>query len=236
MPDKYITLTDPVYAYALAQRTDANDPVMLELQGETRNLGEVGKLALTPDQASLIGMLVAALNAKWAVEIGAFTGISSISIARNLAPGGKLVCFDQDFKYTSMARRFWIKAGVQDRIDLRLGDARRLVPHYRPQTPLDFVFIDADKESYDTYYELMVPYVRTGGLIVFDNTLRGGQVADFVANKTPINRALDTLNRKLATDSRVCTLLLPLADGMTICRKLPPPGGDARRLVETRRV
>ena len=236
MPDKHFPLTDPVYAYALAQRTDANDPVMLELQNETRKLGEVGKLALTPEQGSLLGMLVAVLNTKWAVEIGAFTGISSISIARNLAPGGKLVCFDQDFKYTSIARRFWIKAGVQDRIDLRLGDARRLVPHYRPLSPLDFVFIDADKESYDSYYEMMVPHVRAGGLIVFDNTLRGGQVADFVANKTPINRALDTLNRKLATDSRVSTLLLPLADGMTICRKLPPPSGDARRSFDPRRV
>jgi caffeoyl-CoA O-methyltransferase len=236
MPDKYVALTDPVYGYALAQRSDANDPVMAELYAETFKLGEVARMMLTPEQASLLGMLVAATNTKWALEIGCFTGISSISIARHLAPGGKLFCFDQDFKYTSIARRAWIKAGIQDRIDLRLGDARRLVPHFRPQTPLDFVFIDADKESYDLYYNLILPFVRTSGLIIFDNTLRGGQVADFVANKTPINRAIDTFNRKLATDSRVASLLLPIADGMTICRKLPPPSGDARRLVDTRRV
>ncbi len=143
---------------------------------ETEKLGEVSQMAISPDQAGLISLLVALIGAKWAVEVGTFTGTSSISIARYLAPGGKLVCFDQDFKYTSIARRYWIEAGVQDRIDLRLGDAHRLLPHYRPQNLLDFVFIDADKEGYDFYYETLLPYVRTGGLILFDNMLRGGQV------------------------------------------------------------
>jgi caffeoyl-CoA O-methyltransferase len=168
--------------------------------------------------------------------VGTFTGTSSISIARHLAPGGKLVCFDQDFKFTSIARRYWIRAGLQDRIDLRLGDARRLVPHYRPQNQVDFVFIDADKESYDSYYEMLVPYVRTGGLILFDNMLRGGQVVDPIARNQPSIRAIDQLNRKLAVDSRVQTVLIPMADGLTICRKLPPPSGETRRLSDSRRV
>jgi len=233
---KQVTLTDALYNYVIAQRSNANDPILAALQMETQNLGEVSRMAISPDQAGLISLLVALIGAKWAVEVGTFTGTSSISIARHLAPGGKLVCFDQDFRYTSIARRYWIRAGVQDRIDLRLGDAHRLVPHFRPQNPLDFVFIDADKEAYDTYFELLVPHVRTGGLILFDNMLRGGEVVDPIAKNTPVNRAIDQLNRKLAVDIRVQSVLLPIADGLYVCRKLPTPGGEVRRMTDSRRL
>jgi caffeoyl-CoA O-methyltransferase len=236
MPEKHLPITDLVFSYAIAQRSDANDPVLAALQAETFALGEAGRLAITPDQASLISLLVALINAKWAVEVGTFTGISSIAIARQLALGGKLVSFDQDFRYTSIARRYWIKAGVQDRIDLRLGDAHRLISHFRPRDPIDFVYIDADKEGYDMYYEHLCPFVRAGGLILFDNTLRGGQVTDPVGRNQPINRALDALNRKLASDSRVQTVLMPMADGLTICRKLPPPGTSAGHRFDVRQL
>jgi caffeoyl-CoA O-methyltransferase len=237
MPAKYVQLTDPLYNYMIAQRSNANDPVFAALQVETQNLGEVSEMAISPDQASLLSLLVALIGAKWAVEVGTFTGTSSISIARHLAPGGKLVCFDQDFKYTSIARRYWMKAGVQDRIDLRLGDARRLVPHFRPTNPLDFVFIDADKEGYDTYYELLLPHVRAGGLILFDNMLRGGKVVHPVEKNMPENKAIDQLNRKLATDNRVQSVLIPVADGLYVCRKLQTPGTEARRInSDTRRL
>lgn len=236
MSGKYVNLTDDIYNYVLAQRSGAQDPILNALQVDTQSLGEIGRMAISPEQGTLISLLVALIGAKWAVEVGTFTGASSICIARYLAPGGKLVCFDQDFKYTSIARRYWIRSGLQERIDLRLGDARRLIPHYRPQTPLDFVFIDADKESYDTYYEMLIPFVRSGGLILFDNMLRGGEVADPVARNTPTNRAIDKLNRKLANDSRIQCVLVPMADGLTICRKLPPPSGDTRRVTESRRV
>jgi caffeoyl-CoA O-methyltransferase len=236
MPAKYVALTDTIYNYVISQRSDANDPLMAALQMETENLGEISRMAISPDQASLIGLLVALIGAKWAVEVGTFTGTSSISIARHLAPGGRLVCFDQDFKYTSMARRYWIRAGLQDRIDLRLGDARRLLPHYKPQNPLDFVFIDADKEAYDFYYETLIPYVRPGGLILFDNMLRGGQVVHPVEKNTPTNRAIDQLNRKLAADSRVQSVLIPMADGLVVCRKLYSAGSDGRRMGDSRRL
>jgi len=236
MPAKYVPLTDALYNYVIAQRSNANDPILTALQIETQNLGEIGRMAISPDQAGLISLLVALIGAKWAVEVGTFTGTSSIAIARHLAPGGKLVCFDQDFKFTSMARRYWIRAGVQDRIDLRLGDAHRLVPHFRPQNPLDFVFIDADKEAYDTYFELLIPHVRPGGLILFDNMLRGGEVVHPVQKNTPTNRAIDQLNRKLAVDSRVQSVLIPMADGLYVCRKLAPPGGDTRRMTDSRRL
>ena len=236
MPAKYVPLTDAIYHYVIAQRSNANDPLLASLQMETENMGEIGRMAISPDQATLISLLVALIGAKWAVEVGTFTGTSSISIARYLAPGGKLVCFDQDFKVTSIARRYWIRAGVQDRIDLRLGDARRLLPHYKPQNLLDFVFIDADKESYDFYYETLLPFVRTGGLILFDNMLRGGQVVDPVEKNTPVNRAIDQLNRKLAADNRVQSVLIPMADGLVVCRKLYTPGSDGRRMGDSRRV
>ena len=236
MPDKHVPITDPVYDYLLAQRSDANDPLLASLYADTLALGEVGRFAVTPEQWSLISLFCGLINVKWAVEVGTFTGISSIAIARNLAPHGKLVSFDQDFKYTSMARRYWIKAGLQERIELRLGDARRLLPHYRPRDPLDFVYIDADKESYDQYYQHLCPHVRTGGLILFDNTLRGGGVADPVGRNVPINRAMDAFNRKLATDSRVQVVLMPIADGFTICRKLPRPGSIAPRAPTARQL
>ena len=236
MPEKHVDLSDPVYQYLLAHRSDANDPLLAGLYADTLALGPVGRLAVTPLQSSLISLLAGLIGTKWAVEVGTFTGISSIAIARNLAPGGKLTCFDQDFKYTSMARRYWIKAGLQDRIDLRLGDARRLLPHFRPREPVDFVYIDADKESYGLYYDHICPFVRGGGLILFDNTLRGGELADPAARNKPINRAIDALNRKLAADSRVQVVLLPVADGMTICRKMPPPGAELRRVIDTRQL
>jgi caffeoyl-CoA O-methyltransferase len=235
MSGKYIALNDAIHSYVLAHRSHANDPVQEELLEETRKLGEVAQMSIGLDQASLIGLLVAAIGTKSAVEIGTFTGMSSIAIARYLLPGGKLVCFDQDFRYTSIARRYWIKANVQDRIELRLGDAHRLLPHYKPRELIDFVFIDADKESYDFYYETIMPFVRTGGLILFDNMLRGGELIDPVRKQKPANKAIDTLNRKLATDPRVQCVLVSIADGLTICRKNFVAGMDGRHMGESRR-
>jgi len=235
MAGKYIPLTDDIFNYVAAQRTQAFDPILNALQQDSETMGEGARMMIGPDQAGLISLLVPLIATKWAVEIGTYTGTSSICIARNLALGGKLVCFDHDFKVTSMARRYWIRSGLQDKIDLRLGDARRLLPHYKPQNLIDFVFIDADKESYDFYYETILPYVRPGGLILFDNMLRGGQVVHPVQKTHPVNRAIDSLNRKLATDIRVQCVMLPMSDGMTICRKLLIAGSEGRRSTDTRR-
>jgi caffeoyl-CoA O-methyltransferase len=237
MPAKYTPLTDALYDYVITQRSNANDPLLAALQIETENLGELARMAIGPDQGSLISLLVALIGTKLAVEVGTFTGTSSICIARSLAPGGKLICFDQDFKSTSIARRYWIKGGLQDRIDLRLGDAHRLLPHFKPQSLIDFVFIDAEKEGYDFYYETILPYVRTGGLILFDNMLRGGQVVHPVEKNTGATRAIDQLNRKLAADSRVQCVLVPIADGLVICRKLYTAAHEGRKLgTDSRRI
>lgn len=212
-------MTDELYAYLLEQRSFAEDPVLEALRAETESLGEVSNMAISPDQASLMTFLATLIGTRWAVEIGTFTGTSSISIARALPPGGKLICFEQDFRWTSIARRHWMKARVQDRIDLRLGKARDQLLHFRPPGPLDFVFIDADKESYDFYYESLLPHMRVGGLIIFDNMLRGGDVVDPIAKNTPENRAIDQLNRKLAADHRVQSVLISVADGLHLCLK-----------------
>jgi len=236
MSAKSVPLTDALHDYIVAQRSNANDPILNALVAETAALGGVSEMAITLDQAALLSMLVTLIGAKWAVEIGTFTGMSSISIARNLQPAGKLICFDQDLRYTGIAKRYWQKAGLLERIELKIGDARRLLPHYRPHNPIDFIFIDADKESYELYFEALMPYVRNGGLILFDNTLRGGRVIDPAHQNDPDVRAMRQLNAKLAQDPRLQTVLLPIADGLTICRKLNILGNDARRLTETRRI
>jgi caffeoyl-CoA O-methyltransferase len=215
----YLPFNDELYHYMLAQRSDANDPLLEALRRETKSLGDIANMAISPDQCSFMSLLVALTGAKWAVEVGTFTGSSSISIARSLAPGGKLICFDQEFKWTSIARRYWAKAGVLDRIELKLGNARDLLQRFRPSVQLDFVFIDADKEGYDFYYETLLPMVRTGGLIVLDNMLRGGQVVDPMERKSPGTRSIDQLNRKLAQDPRIQAVLTPIADGLFLCRK-----------------
>jgi caffeoyl-CoA O-methyltransferase len=220
MSSSYLPLTDQLYRYMLDQSTEARDPLLTELRRETRSLGSVAEMAISPDQCAFLTLLTGLIGARYAVEVGTFTGSSSISIARGLVAGGKITCFDQDFRYTSIARRYWYRAGVQDKIDLRLGDAHQLVQRYRPLGPLDLVFIDADKEAYDFYYESLLPFVRTNGLIIFDNMLRGGKVIDPVGRTEPATRAIDQLNRKLATDPRIQSVLIPVADGLYLCRKL----------------
>jgi caffeoyl-CoA O-methyltransferase len=223
MAAKYTSLTDDLYRYMAAHRSDARDPVLDALEAETANLGEVSRMAISRDQGSFITFLAATLGAKWALEVGTFTGSSSIGIARGLVSGGKLICYDQDFKWTSIARRYWMKAGVHEKIELRLGNAHDLLPRLRPIKPLDFVFIDADKEYYDFYYETLLPHVRPGGIILFDNMLMNGKVIDPTEKFVPAVRAIDQLNHKLAIDPRIHGVLIPMADGLYLCRKLPPP-------------
>jgi len=217
---KYTVLTDGLYDYMTRQRSGADDPVLEELRTETMKLGDVSVMAISLEQCSFLTFLVAAVGAKQAVEVGTFTGSSALSIARGLPPDGRLTCFDQADQWTGIAQRHWKKAGVSGQIELRLGDAARLVPAFKPAKPIDFVFIDANKEGYDLYYESLLPHVRTGGVIVFDNMLRHGEVVEPVEKQPVQTRAIDQLNRKLAKDPRVQSVLVPIADGLNLCRKL----------------
>jgi caffeoyl-CoA O-methyltransferase len=211
MGTKYVSLNDRRYRYLCRCRSDAADPLLQELRTETAALGkEVAKCQISDDQGTFLSILVAATGVKSAIEVGTFTGYSSLCIARALPPKGKLLCLDASEAWTAIARKYWAKAGLQNRID-RLKQLERGLT-------FDFAFIDAAKTEYDAYYELLLPHIRRNGLILFDNMLSGGRLGGRPL-KEPILRAIDALNHKLASDPRVEAVLLSVADGIQFCRK-----------------
>jgi len=215
---KYLSLDDRLYRYLCQCRSNASDPVLDALRKETELLGDVAQMQISREQGSLLTLLVAATRAKLAIEVGTFTGYSSICIARGLPKGGRLLCLDESAEWTAMARKYWAQAGVAKKIELRLGNAISTLKKISRGALFDFAFIDADKAEYDAYYELILPRVKTDGLVLFDNMLWGGRLGARHI-KDPSGRAIDELNRKLAGDPRVESVLLPIADGLQICRK-----------------
>ena len=215
---KYLPLNDRLYRYLSRRRSDADDPILQELRAETVALGDISRMQISEEQATFMGILAAAIGARSAIEVGTFTGSSSLCIARALPANGRLICLDQSHEWTAIARKYWARAGVQDRIELRLGAAIPLLQQLEPNLTFDFAFIDADKTEYDAYYELLLPRVRSNGLILFDNMLDGGKLGDKRV-KDARSRALDALNHKLAKDKRIEAVLLSVADGIQLCRK-----------------
>ena len=215
---KYTRVDDALHDYLLAHRSP-DDAVLEELRTETqRVLGTSAGMQISADEGTLLGLLVGALGARRVVEIGTFTGYSALCMARALPPDGRLVCCDVSEEYTAIARRYWQKAGVADRIELRLGPALDTLRGLPPE-PLDFAFVDADKENYLAYYEELVPRLRAGGLIAIDNVLWSGQVIR-EADQTPNTVAIRKLNDHVAADRRVQSVMLGLSDGVTLARKL----------------
>ncbi len=210
----------PALADYIAEcHSQSDDRLLAELREETAGLGGVSTMQISPEQGTFLSLLVAALGVKAPIEIGTFTGYSALCMARALSGGGKLLCLDVSREWTAIARRYWERAGVAERIELRLGDGAETLaaipeaPHY------DFAFTDADKTGYDRYYELLLPRLRPGSVLVFDNMLWRGRIVEETIDD-PDGRAIDTLNRKLASDPRVESVLLPVADGLHVCRKL----------------
>jgi caffeoyl-CoA O-methyltransferase len=190
-----------------------------KLRAQTAALGEeVSKCQISDEQGTFLSVLVGATGVKSAIEVGTFTGYSSLCIARALPAKGRLICLDASKQWTAVARKYWAKAGLQDRIDLRLGPAIASLQQLEPGLTFDFAFIDADKTEYDAYYELLLPRIRRNGLILFDNMLWGGRLGAG-AVKEATGRAIDALNHKLAGDKRVEAVLLSIADGIQLCRK-----------------
>jgi caffeoyl-CoA O-methyltransferase len=216
---KYIPLTDTLYRYLVDCRSHASDPILQSLRRETDALGDISKMQISEEQGSFMTLLVAAIGAKSAIEVGTFTGYSSICIARGLAQDGRLICLDESKEWTDIAQKYWGQAGVNQRIQLHLGSAVPLLQKLEPGFTFDFAFIDASKTEYDAYYELLLPRIRSNGLILFDNMLWGGRLGTGSITEAS-GRAIDALNRKLANDSRVQSVLLPIADGLQLCRKL----------------
>lgn len=212
-------ITDTLYEYALS--VGLREPeVFRELREETGKLTD-GEMQIAPEQGPLLALLVQLLGAKNCLEIGTFTGYSSLWVASALPPDGNLICCDVSEEYTELARKYWEKAGLAVKIDLRLGPAldtlqRLLTGGWRGL--FDYAFIDADKENYDAYYEACLLLVRPGGLIAIDNTLWDGKVADPKADD-PDTVAIRDLNAKLHGDNRVSLCFLPFADGLTLALK-----------------
>jgi O-methyltransferase len=193
--------------------------LMRELREETAALPESG-MQIGPDQGQLLGFLARLIGARRALEIGTFTGYSALAVALALPPDGKLICCDISEVWTATGRRYWQRAGVADRIDLRLGPALDTLAALETQGEagrFDLAFIDADKENYDRYYEACLRLIRPGGLIAIDNVLWDGKVAD-PADDRASTAALKALNRKIRGDDRVDLCLLPIGDGVTLVR------------------
>lgn len=216
---KYTALSDTLYEYMAAHRSP-DDAVVLELREETAALGGSSVMQIAPDQATFLRILVAAIGARRAIEVGTFTGYSALAIARGLPPDGRLLCMDVSEEWTSIARRYWDKAGLSDRIELRLGPAVETLRSLPEDPVYDFAFVDADKRGYPVYWEELVRRLRPGGLIAIDNVLWGGRVVDEAEQGEDVV-AIREFNELARTDTRVESVMLSVADGLTLARKLP---------------
>lgn len=194
--------------------------MLTRLREETQKL-PLSRMQISPEQGQFLGLLIEIIGARRALEVGVFTGYSSISVARALPEGGKLVACDVNEEWTAIARRYWRELGVEDRIELVLRPAVETLNELLGRGEagsFDFAFIDADKSSYDTYYERCLELVRPGGLIAIDNALWSGDVADESVDDAD-TRAIRALNAKIGADERVSVSLVPIGDGVLLAKK-----------------
>jgi predicted O-methyltransferase YrrM len=218
MANRTMGLSDELKEYVLDVGTREPD-VLARLREETASLPQ-HRMQVAPEQGALLAMLVELTEARRYLEVGTFTGYSSLAVALALPDDGRLVCCDVSEEWTAIARRYWDEAGVGHKVDLRIAPATETLDALiadGEESSYDLAFIDADKTGYDDYYERLLRLVRQGGLIAIDNVLWGGRVADESVDD-PDTAALRALNRKLATDQRVSLCLLPIADGVTLAR------------------
>jgi len=219
MSNRTLALDERLYRYLL-DHSARESPEAAALREATRHIPGSG-MQISPEQAHLMAFLVQAIGARRALEIGTYTGYSALAVALALPPQGKLVCCDVSEEWTSIGRRFWERAGVAHKIDLRLAPALDTLDRLLADGEggeFDFAFIDADKTNYDGYYERCLRLVRAGGIIAIDNVLWSGAVAD-PADTSPDTRALRALNAKLRDDDRITLSMLPIGDGLTLALK-----------------
>lgn len=219
MSTRTLGLEAPLYDYLLSVSL-REAPVLARLRTETASHPKVN-MQIAPEQGQFMALLARLIGARHCIEIGVFTGYSSLAVALALPDGGRIVACDVSDEYTAVARRYWAEAAVQDKVDLRLAPAaetlRGLIAAGESGR-YDFAFIDADKGGYAEYYERLLALLRPGGLIAVDNTLWGGSVAD-AADQDPDTRAIRAFNEKLHADERVDLSLVPIGDGLTLARK-----------------
>src|ERR1700759_4341117 len=202
--------------YLLAHCTPADD-ILRDLAAETRAaLPEEAGMQVSHDEGELLTLLVKLSGARDAVEVGVFTGYSGLCIARGLPADGHLLACDVSAEFTGVAQRYWKRAGVEGKIELRIAPAIETLKALPAKEAFDFAFIDADKTGYAGYYGELVPRMRPGGLLVLDNVLRGGNV---LRGTRPADVAIREINAAIAADERVESVMLPVRDGVTLVRK-----------------
>ena len=216
---KTLGLEAGIYNYLLSVSTQEPE-ILTQLRAETNRYPNA-RMQTTPDQGQFMSLLVRLLRAKKTLDVGVFTGYSSLWVALALPSNGQVIACDVNEEYTDIARRYWEKAGVADRIDLRLAPALETLDELLAAgeaESFDFAFIDADKINYEAYYERSLQLIRSGGLIVVDNTLWGGSVAD-AQNQAPSTQTIRAFNNKLHQDERVFISMVAIADGLTLALK-----------------
>lgn len=211
-------VTDEVRDYAVDHGRWRPDEVVRALHADTAALGDPAGMQIGDDQGQLLTLLARLVGARRAVEVGTFTGYSSLCIARGLADGGSLLCCDVSEEWTAIGRQAWERAGLADRIELRIAPAAETLRSLPAAAAFDLAFIDADKPGYPTYWEELVPRVRPGGLLLVDNVLWDGRIVDPAADDTN-GQALRAFNDLVAADDRVDAVVLTAFDGLTIARK-----------------
>jgi caffeoyl-CoA O-methyltransferase len=210
---------DEAAAAYSAAHSSGPDKLQLELQEVTeQQTGQAAGMQIGDDQAVLMEIIARAIGARRAVEVGTFTGYSALAVARGMGPKGRLLCCDISEEWTSIARQYWERAGVADRIELRLGPALDTLRALPPTEQFDLAFVDADKTGYGAYYDEILPRLRPGGLLLADNTLQSGRVMDTDVND-PSTEAIRAFNDRVAADPRVRVLLLPIGDGVSFVQK-----------------
>lgn len=219
MSNRTLSIDDRLYDYILSVGVDEAE-LLAQLRAETSRI-EFSEMQISPEQGQFMALLVKLMGVKHAIEIGTYTGYSSICIAGALSPGGRLVCCDSSEEWTRVARKYWALAGLEDRIVLRLDAALDTLQHMLDAGDagsVDFIFIDADKQNYAQYYEMALQLLRPGGLIAVDNTLWSGDVAK-PENSEPATRAIRSFNERISRDDRVFKSLVPIGDGLTLLLK-----------------
>lgn len=219
MSNYTLNLTPALYQYLL-DHSLREHVVLQALRQETAKLPS-SVMQISPEQGQFMALLIELMNAKKTLEVGVFTGYSTLAVALALPEDGKIVACDIDARFTTIAQKFWKQAQVDHKIDLRIAPAletlEKLIQNGETNS-FDFAFIDADKANYSNYYELALKLVRPGGLILLDNTLWGGDVIDPTINDNATH-AIRMINQKLLQDQRVTLSLLPIGDGVTLVRK-----------------
>jgi caffeoyl-CoA O-methyltransferase len=214
---KYTRLDDDLHAY-LVEHGARQDEVLARVQEETAAMGSLSAMQIAPDQGAFMEILTRAIGAKEALEIGTFTGYSAISIARGLAPAGRLLCLELSEEYAETAARNLEAAGVADRVEIITGPALETLRQLPEREHFDLVFVDADKTGYPDYFEEALKRTRKGGLLLLDNMLKDGRVLDPEPDDESTNTIV-ALNKKLAGDERIDIAMVAIADGITIARK-----------------